>query len=108
MAEYGLVLLAMLLLSERSWKAHHVTMLLAGAVVAAAIWAEGFSRTRRRWLAGLLAGAAVISLVTSTDIIGPVANDYAEAYGAVLLANVLLAVGLLIVTSSVKISPGYK
>ena len=106
-AEYGLVLLAMLLLSERSWKAHHVTMLLAGMVVATGIWAEGVSRSRRRWLGGLLGGAVVISLVTATDIIGPVANDYAEAYGAVLLANLLLVTGLLIVILPVRISPGY-
>ncbi len=96
-AEYGLVLLAMLLLSERSWKAHHVTMVLGGAVIAASLWTESFSRGQRWWLAGLLVGAAIMSLGTAKDLIGPTASDYAEAYGIVLGANLLLAVGLLII-----------
>ncbi len=96
-AQYALVLLAMLLLSERSWKAHHVTMVLGGAVIAASLWIEGFSRGQRRWLAGLLTGAIVISLVTATDVISSLANDYAEAYGAVLVANLLLVAGLLVI-----------
>lgn len=101
-AEYALVLLGMLMLSERTWKAHCVLVLLPGAVLSAALWAEGFSRSARWWMAGLLGIALAISLLTATDLIGPVPADYAEAYGAVLIANILLAAGLTIFISKSK------
>jgi len=96
-AEYGLVLLAMLILSERSWKAHYVTTVLAAVVVAAALWAKGFGRAEHRVLAGLLGGAAIISWGTASDLIGSVASNYAEAHGAVLSTNFLLVVALLLI-----------
>ena len=97
-AEYGLVLLAMLILSERSWKAHYVTVMLPAAVLAAGLWAKELSRVQRGWIAGLLGAAIVISAATATDVIGPVASDYAEAYGVVLLGNMLLAAGLIVIS----------
>lgn len=96
-AEYALVLLAMLILCERTWKAHCVIVFLPAAVLASALWRKDFCPTMRRWLIGLLAAAIILPAATSTDIIGPEAGNYAEAYGVVLLANFLLAAGLIIV-----------
>lgn len=79
-AEFSLILLGMLLLSERTWKHHCVTLLLPGAVLAhglAGPW-------RRTWpLFGALAASSVL-MVSGSSGLSPAharIGDLAQVYG---------------------------
>ncbi|MHC4948414.1 MAG: glycosyltransferase family 87 protein [Planctomycetota bacterium] len=91
-AELGLVLIAMLLLSERSWKHHYVTMVLPlAALVASLGWLPERSAVRRSVIA-VLAGVFVLTSCMSGDLVGwihrGVAHKYVEGYGSFLWAAV--------------------
>ena len=92
--ELGLVLLAMLLMSERSWKAHYVTVLIPYAAVV--FWVTTRADTpvqqRRGWV--VLALSFALLTLTAPGFIGACASDYTEAYGLFLLGGVALFVGL--------------
>lgn len=81
----ALLALAMLFLSERSWKHHYVLLPLPLAVVA---WRalEGRSRAARAALA--VAAAAIVG--TGDAILGRAGADLAEAWGAYFLAGAAL------------------
>jgi alpha-1,2-mannosyltransferase len=107
-AEFSLVVLGMLLFSERTWKHHCVTLVLPFAVLSyclAASWAD----RARRWLL-IAALAAVVALVTATstglfgdiDVKGAEAvsnpgvvddsfGKLAQVYGAFVWAHLILA-----------------
>jgi alpha-1,2-mannosyltransferase len=78
-AEFSLILVAMLLFSERTWKHHCVTLLLPFAVLCYAL-AAGFPTWVRRtaWAAVVVAGLLMLS--TSSGVFGDdvpkVARDY--------------------------------
>lgn len=97
-AEFGIIVLGMLLFSERTWKHHCVTLLIPFAVLTYAA-TSGLVGGWRRWtLAGTLAGAALLIALTSTglfdrqDRIGKLA----QVYGAYVGAHLLLLGGLLL------------
>lgn len=96
-AEFGVIVLGMLLFSERTWKHHCVTLLVPFAVLVYAVAAGTVSGWRRGALAGTLIGAALLIALTSTgvfdrqDRIGKVAL----VYGAYVGAHLLLLGGLL-------------
>jgi hypothetical protein len=107
--EFSLVLIAMLLVSERSWKAHFVTMLLPYTTAAAWLWARGRTEPElQRWkrfdarLRATLLVAFVLMLSTAKDVTGwlywsqgeRVAHKYAEAYGMFGLSAVLMFAAL--------------
>ena len=94
-AEVGLVLIAMLLMSGISWKAHFVAMLLPYVVLLAYL-ADARQVAARRSIGGLLI-ASVLLCTFSGDIITPTGANYAEAYGAIALGAVLAAMGLVLV-----------
>ncbi len=110
MAEYGVVVLGMLLFSERTWKHHAVTLLVPFAVLSYAISGIRLGNRRRGWLIGGLCAASVLMLATSTgfwdahDTIGKLA----QVYGAYVWAYVILAIALfsLVESGPVQISPG--
>jgi alpha-1,2-mannosyltransferase len=92
--EFALVLLAMLLLSERSWKHHYVTIL--PSFVALFSWIAhrpdaGFARTI---VIALSATAAGLIVLTSQDFLGTIAGDHAvemiQACGAYTVSAILL------------------
>lgn len=97
MHELGLVFLAMLLFSERSWKHHFVWLLPIGVVLAAAaveLWrAKQAVAAGAIW--GLLAAAFLFMLATSPDAMEPLlgfrAAKYIQAWGAYVWAAFALA-----------------
>jgi hypothetical protein len=93
-AEFGIVLLGMLLFSERTWKHHCVTLVVPFAVVCYLLATE-----RRRglgtFLVSVLAAVSLLMLATSNggedggDLPGRFGKQ-AQVYGAFVLADLLL------------------
>ena len=96
--EFSLVVLSMLILSERSWKHHYVTLLLPFAYITyRALMAPG-PKLVKRILAGSLILAAVLIATTSKDIarpfLGRMGHVYAQFYGMYLWSAVVLYVAV--------------
>src|SRR5262249_57294172 len=64
-AEFSIVLLGMLLFSERTWKHHCVTLVLPFAVICYYLATEHQSRTLRAYLIGSLASTMALMATTS-------------------------------------------
>lgn len=95
--EWGLVLIAMLMISERSWKHHYVTMVVPNAVLVA----HGVLRADRRarqWIVAALSAAMLLMMSTSSELGGWLArgngHKYAQAYGMFLMSAVVSFVAL--------------
>lgn len=97
-AEYSIVVLGMLLFSERTWKHHCVTLVLPFGVICYCLATCPLSR-RFRW--ALVAALAVVTLLmatTSTSLLDERAAKLAQVYGAYVWSCVILVaclVGLL-------------
>jgi hypothetical protein len=91
-AECSLIVLGMLLFSERTWKHHSVTLLLPFAVLAYAVVALDRGSRSRQWLIGILAAAAL--LMNGTGMLADHAADLAMVYGSYTIAFLLLTAGL--------------
>jgi alpha-1,2-mannosyltransferase len=94
-AEYSLVVLGMLLFSERTWKHHCVTLLLPFAVLCYYLTACQPSRALARAVATVLVATTLLMAMTSTVFDKDFAKQ-AQVYGAYSVAHVLL-VGTLVV-----------
>jgi hypothetical protein len=93
--EYGLVALAMLLLSERTWKHHYVAMTMAVAAVVTHWALRETDRRQRMVLLGALVATFLLMASTSTElggwlVRGKLGHKYAQAYGAFLMAGLVL------------------
>ncbi len=92
--EFGLVLIAMLFISERSWKSHYVTMALPFSAVVAHWLLRSHEATTRWLLASSLSTALVLMASTSPElggwIVHGVGHKYAEAYGMFFLAALII------------------
>ncbi len=99
-AEFSLVLLGMLLFSERTWKHHCVTWLLPFAVLSYYLAACRPGRLLRAYLIGSLALVLLLIASTSTtgfwDVLDEAAKR-AQVYGAYVWANLLLVTALVVV-----------
>jgi alpha-1,2-mannosyltransferase len=98
-AEYALVVLGMLLFSERTWKHHCVTLLLPYGVLCYHLATAGLSRRQRAGYAAVLSGAALLMSATSTSLwhyLGDwrMGAKYAQVYGAYVWAYLLLLAGV--------------
>ncbi len=93
-AECSLIVLGMLLFSERTWKHHAVTLLLPFAVIAASLFASGPSQRLKRWLAGILAAVGLLTI--GSGVLPGHAADLAMVYGS-YTASFLLLVGAVVV-----------
>lgn len=100
LAEVSLVLIAMLLLSGYSWKAHYVA-LLPGYVAALAFRARATNGLHRRLVTVFVLLSFLLCTVPS-DLIGPRRADWAEAYGVILFGGVALAGALAVVRSALR------
>lgn len=67
-AEYALVVLGMLLFSERTWKHHCVTLLLPYGVLCHHLATYPLSRTARLGFAAVLAGSVLLMATASTSL----------------------------------------
>jgi hypothetical protein len=97
-AEFAIILLGMLLFSERTWKHHCVTLLLPFAVL---MYGVAISRPgpRRGFVIGTLVAATLLMLATSTgyqgdDLVNFSWGKLAQVYGAYVWAYILLVVAL--------------
>jgi hypothetical protein len=89
-AEFSLILLGMLLLSERTWKHHCVTLLLPGAVIAFALASR---RARQTWpLWGAVAAAGLLMMSGGSGFFRGQARfgDLAQVYGCYTWALLIL------------------
>jgi hypothetical protein len=97
-AEYGLIVLGMLLFSERTWKHHCVTLLVPFAVLCYHLAACRPGRGPRAFLIGILATVQIAIAATSTTLLPDDTAKLAQVYGAYVWAFLLLAIGLLAVS----------
>ena len=98
-AEFSVVILGMLLFSERTWKHHCVTLLLPFAVMCYAVSALRWPRRRRWYLIATLAAAFLLITLTGTTGLSARQDrfgDMAQAYGAYVWAFLLLLAGMLV------------
>lgn len=117
-AEYSLILVGMLVFSERTWKHHCVTLMLPFAVLSYGAFATGFSRRVRVVAQSTLVAAAALVLLpttleafgdrTLTDSLGTLApkaeeilrlnpnspRELSQVYGAYLWGFAALLTGL--------------
>ncbi|HMP03348.1 MAG TPA: hypothetical protein PKC45_12695, partial [Gemmatales bacterium] len=94
-AEFALVLLGMLLFSERTWKHHCVTLLLPVGLLCYIATAWPVSRRTRHLIFAVLGAATLIMATTSTSLtaglgLGKEAAKLAQVYGAYVWAELLL------------------
>jgi hypothetical protein len=94
-AEFSLVLVGMLLFSERTWKHHCVTLLVPFAVVCYYLATERPLPVLRGYLLGTLTVVALLMATTSTSILEGTAK-LAQVYGAYVWAYVLLVAALVV------------
>lgn len=93
-AEFSLIVLGMLLFSERTWKHHCVTLVLPFGVICYYLSACRPSPVLARGLGAVLALAALLMATTSTMFYQDFAKQ-AQVYGAYTIAHLLL-VGTLV------------
>lgn len=94
-AEYALVILGMLLFSERTWKHHCVTLVLPIGLLCYLMTAWPMPRGHRFMLGVVLAGSFLLMSTTSTSLtsglgLGKHAAKLAQVYGAYVWAELLL------------------
>ena len=99
--ELSLVLIAMLLLSGLSWKAHFVTMLLPYSVLLAYL-ADARSPSRHRRIISVLLLALFALCTLTSDIITPAGANYAEALGLIALGAVAAGVALAVALTQAR------
>ncbi len=104
-AEFSIILLGMLLFSERTWKHHCVTLLLPFAVICYYLATAATSKGLRAYLIGSLVAAMVLMAATSnTASDGAAHHDrlyqlfakQAQVYGAFVLAYFVLLAALIV------------
>ena len=96
-AEYSLLLIGMLLFSERTWKHHAVTLLVPYAVLCYALAAGTLSRLGRRAVIASLVISTLLIASTSKGLLGSEAADAAQVYGGFTFAFLVLAAGCAVV-----------
>jgi alpha-1,2-mannosyltransferase len=96
LAEFSVIVIGMLLFSERTWKHHCVTLLLPFTVIGYHMFADRPRGALRRYLAGTLIAAA--ALMTTTVTIPGVERwgKVAEVYGTYVWAYLVLLAALVV------------
>src|SRR5262249_35768221 len=98
--EYSLVVLGMLLFSERTWKHHCVTLLLPIAVLCYHLTTVARNRGLRAYLIATLAGVVLLMTTTSTFKVMPRWDEIAklaQVYGAYVWAYLILILALFVI-----------
>lgn len=104
-AEYALIILGMLLFSERTWKHHAVTLVLPFAVLCYTIAATSVPTFVRRFVIGSLIGSTLLIASTSTGLFGVEFAKYAQVCGGFTLAFLTLVMALAVVLGWYTINP---
>lgn len=106
LAEFGVIVLGMLLFCERTWKHHAVTLLLPFAVLSYGVTTPTFSRGLRWYFAATLGLTAVLMLATSTGVFDRHLDPeerfgkLAQVYGAYVWVFLLLLASMFVVLRS--------
>ena len=95
-AEFSLILMGMLIFSERTWKHHCVTMVGPFAVLSYYLAVVRPGRAIQATLIGLLSVALILMASTNTSLFAHVDAKMAEVYGAYLWAILLLALAMVL------------
>lgn len=95
-AEFSLIVLGMLLFSERTWKHHCVTLLLPFTVLVYYLAACRPTFAVRCYLIGTLAAVVLMMSSTSTGLLPDRFAKLAQVYGAYVWAYLLLIAALLV------------
>jgi alpha-1,2-mannosyltransferase len=104
-AEFALVVLGMLLFSERTWKHHCVTLVLPFAVICYYLAVFSCSRSMRVYLIGTLAGVILLMMSTSTTGLAESLDSFGrqmQVYGVYVWANLLLVASLVVLLREAK------
>jgi alpha-1,2-mannosyltransferase len=106
-AEYSLVILGMLLFSERTWKHHCVTLMIPFAVLSYFVAVCRPAHSMRYYLLGSLAAVVLLMTLTSTPGFGVMDNlaQRAEVYGAYVWAYLVLIGALVAILRSRREAP---
>jgi hypothetical protein len=96
-AEFAVVLLGMLLFSERTWKHHCVTLVLPFAVLCYYLAVEA-QQSGRIWLIAVLSVTALLLGTASTDLVEEWSKQ-AQVYGAYVIAFLVLLAALTVLLS---------
>ena len=94
-AEWSLILVGMLLLSERTWKHHAVTLALPWAVIVSNAWTT--HRTGVRWTCILVSAVSLVGMwSTSTGLLDDRAAKLGQVYGGYTVAFLAMTAGLVV------------
>jgi alpha-1,2-mannosyltransferase len=96
-AEFSIVVLGMLLFSERTWKHHAVTLLLPFAVLCYYLAACRPTGWVRNAVVASLGTAALLMAATSTGLLGSRLGELGQVYGAFVWAYVVLLGALVLI-----------
>ena len=98
-AEFSLILIGMLLFSERTWKHHCVTLLLPFSVLCYYVAACKPGPAMKRFVISALIAAALLMASTSTGWSAALERfgKLTQVYGAYVWANLLLSATLMVV-----------
>ena len=95
-AELSLIMMGMLIFSERTWKHHCVTMVGPFAVLSYYLAVVRPGRATQGTLVGILAVALLFMASTNTSLFAHLDAKMAEVYGAYLWAILLLALAMVV------------
>ena len=93
-AEFSMVVLGMLLFSERTWKHHCVTLLLPFAVLSYYLAAWWERKALRNYLLASLTAVVLLMTTTSISLFGKDGGKLAQVYGAYVAAYFVLLAAL--------------
>jgi hypothetical protein len=96
-AEFSLVVLGMLIFSERTWKHHCVVLILPFSVLAYYLATCRPGPWLKRYLIATLAGALLSMSLTSTSLMGQELGKLGQVYGCYLWATFLLSAAMVVV-----------
>jgi hypothetical protein len=102
-AECALIVLGMLLFSERTWKHHAVTLLLPFAVLTATLFATETTRRARSLLVAVLVMGGFLTLLPG--MLRSHTADLAMVYGSYTVAFVVLTIGVCWLMASRAMTP---
>jgi alpha-1,2-mannosyltransferase len=105
-AEFSLVLLGMLLFSERTWKHHCVTLVLPFCVLTYYLAACRPTPGLRSYLVGTLAAVALLMAATGTGLLDDHFGKMAQVYGAYVWSCLLLVAALMVLLRRPETPPG--
>jgi alpha-1,2-mannosyltransferase len=104
-AEFAIVLLGMLLFSERTWKHHAVTLTLPFAVLCYYLSACQPSGHLRTFVIAALVGSALLMATTATGLLPDELAKLAQVYGAYVMVYGVLLLALAVLLLRPKEEP---